>query len=101
MRWLFVSFLKASGYSFLRVFLIYDLTAITKDFGDLVSQFSLIELQPWALIWLVTKCIGCLGLQSNLMAVQSKPVPLPPWGNALAGATGAVLANAMVYPLDM
>lgn len=27
--------------------------------------------------------------------------PLPPWGNALAGATGAVLANAIVYPLDM
>ncbi|KAI9824476.1 MAG: ADP/ATP carrier protein [Phylliscum demangeonii] len=26
---------------------------------------------------------------------------LPPWGNALAGATGAVLANAIVYPLDM
>ena len=29
------------------------------------------------------------------------PLPLPPWGNALAGATGAVLANAIVYPLDM
>ena len=27
--------------------------------------------------------------------------PLPPWGSALAGATGAVLANATVYPLDM
>ncbi|KAL6715718.1 ADP/ATP carrier protein [Lecanora helva] len=27
--------------------------------------------------------------------------PLPPWGNALAGATGAVIANAMVYPLDI
>ncbi|KAL9131135.1 MAG: hypothetical protein Q9175_006843 [Cornicularia normoerica] len=27
--------------------------------------------------------------------------PLPPWGNALAGATGAVLANAIVYPLDI
>lgn len=27
--------------------------------------------------------------------------PLPPWGSAVAGATGAVLANAMVYPLDM
>jgi hypothetical protein len=35
------------------------------------------------------------------MAGQSKQVPLPPWGSALAGATGAVLANAMVYPLDM
>jgi len=27
--------------------------------------------------------------------------PLPPWGSAIAGATGAVLANAMVYPLDI
>lgn len=27
--------------------------------------------------------------------------PLPPWGLAVAGATGAVLANALVYPLDM
>lgn len=27
--------------------------------------------------------------------------PLPPWGSAVAGATGAVLANALVYPLDM
>ncbi|KAL8969186.1 MAG: hypothetical protein Q9183_002118 [Haloplaca sp. 2 TL-2023] len=27
--------------------------------------------------------------------------PLPPWGNALAGATGAALANAIVYPLDI
>lgn len=33
------------------------------------------------------------------MAVQSKE--LPPWGYAVAGATGAVLANAAVYPLDM
>lgn len=30
-----------------------------------------------------------------------KPAPLPPWGVAVAGATGAVIANAMVYPLDM
>ncbi|KAI0390371.1 mitochondrial carrier [Xylariaceae sp. FL0594] len=35
------------------------------------------------------------------MAVQSKPAPLPPWGAAVAGATGAVLANALVYPLDI
>jgi len=35
------------------------------------------------------------------MAVQSKVAPLPPWGYAVAGATGAVLANALVYPLDM
>lgn len=35
------------------------------------------------------------------MTGQSKEAPLPPWGYALAGATGAVLANAAVYPLDM
>ncbi|KAF3059218.1 Peroxisomal adenine nucleotide transporter 1 [Daldinia childiae] len=35
------------------------------------------------------------------MAVQSKPAPLPSWGFAVAGATGAVLANALVYPLDI
>lgn len=34
------------------------------------------------------------------MAAQSKPV-ISPWGKAAAGATGAVLANALVYPLDM
>ena len=26
---------------------------------------------------------------------------LAPWESAVAGATGAVLANAIVYPLDM
>ncbi|KAG2416932.1 hypothetical protein HFD88_008149 [Aspergillus terreus] len=35
------------------------------------------------------------------MAGQSKQVRLSPWGSAVAGATGAVLANAMVYPLDL
>ncbi|KAM0275842.1 hypothetical protein ACHAQH_007352 [Verticillium albo-atrum] len=35
------------------------------------------------------------------MAVQSKPVNLAPWGRAVAGASGAVLANALVYPLDI
>lgn len=35
------------------------------------------------------------------MTGQSKPVRLSPWGSAAAGATGAVLANAIVYPLDM
>ena len=35
------------------------------------------------------------------MPGKAGQVPLPPWGNALAGATGAVLANAIVYPLDM
>lgn len=35
------------------------------------------------------------------MPANAGQPPLPPWGNALAGATGAVLANAIVYPLDM
>ncbi|KAI9834541.1 MAG: hypothetical protein M1819_002917 [Sarea resinae] len=35
------------------------------------------------------------------MAAQSKQALLPPWGYAIAGATGAVLANAAVYPLDI
>jgi hypothetical protein len=35
------------------------------------------------------------------MTGQSKPAALSPWGSAVAGATGAVLANAIVYPLDM
>ncbi|KAL8765908.1 MAG: hypothetical protein Q9209_007151 [Squamulea sp. 1 TL-2023] len=35
------------------------------------------------------------------MAGPASPPPLPPWGNALAGATGAVLANAILYPLDI
>jgi len=35
------------------------------------------------------------------MAPSTKPTPLPPWGSAVAGATGAVLANAIVYPLDI
>ncbi|KAI4156198.1 MAG: hypothetical protein LQ341_000044 [Variospora aurantia] len=35
------------------------------------------------------------------MPAKSTQAPLPPWGNALAGATGAILANAMVYPLDI
>lgn len=35
------------------------------------------------------------------MPVQSKPADIGPWGKATAGATGAVLANALVYPLDM
>lgn len=35
------------------------------------------------------------------MPSRAGQAPLPPWGNALAGATGAVLANALVYPLDM
>ncbi|OAR00357.1 hypothetical protein LLEC1_00299 [Akanthomyces lecanii] len=34
------------------------------------------------------------------MTGQSKPA-IPPWGGAVAGATGAVLANALVYPLDI
>ncbi|KAK8197078.1 mitochondrial carrier domain-containing protein [Phyllosticta capitalensis] len=35
------------------------------------------------------------------MAGQSKEAALPPWGFAIAGATGAVIANALVYPLDI
>lgn len=35
------------------------------------------------------------------MAGQSKEALIPPWGLAVAGATGAVIANALVYPLDM
>lgn len=35
------------------------------------------------------------------MTAYSKPETLSPWGKAVAGATGAVLANALVYPLDM
>jgi hypothetical protein len=34
------------------------------------------------------------------MAGQSKP-EISPWGRAVAGASGAVLANALVYPLDI
>lgn len=33
--------------------------------------------------------------------MPGKDAPLPPWGSALAGATGAVIANAVVYPLDI
>ncbi|KAK0753491.1 mitochondrial carrier domain-containing protein [Schizothecium vesticola] len=35
------------------------------------------------------------------MGVQSKPVPIGPWGKATAGAAGAVFANSLVYPLDL
>lgn len=35
------------------------------------------------------------------MAGQSKETLIPPWGLAVAGATGAVIANALVYPLDI
>ncbi|KAF2011637.1 peroxisomal membrane protein-like protein Pmp47 [Aaosphaeria arxii CBS 175.79] len=35
------------------------------------------------------------------MAGQSKVDALPPWGSAIAGSAGAVLANALVYPLDI
>ncbi|KAM7205094.1 Mitochondrial carrier domain containing protein [Rhypophila sp. PSN 637] len=35
------------------------------------------------------------------MGVQSKPAPIGPWGKATAGAAGAVLANTLVYPLDL
>ena len=35
------------------------------------------------------------------MGAQSKEAALPPWGYAVAGAFGAVVANTLVYPLDM
>jgi len=35
------------------------------------------------------------------MGVQSKLVPIGPWGKATAGAAGAVFANTLVYPLDL
>ncbi|GAB7351340.1 hypothetical protein MBLNU459_g2029t1 [Dothideomycetes sp. NU459] len=35
------------------------------------------------------------------MGGQSKEAAIPPWGLAVAGATGAVIANALVYPLDI
>jgi len=35
------------------------------------------------------------------MAPISKEEVLPPWGLAAAGAAGAIVANALVYPLDM
>ncbi|KAK9451722.1 mitochondrial carrier domain-containing protein [Limtongia smithiae] len=35
------------------------------------------------------------------MPALSKEPPLPPWGYALSGATGAVLANIIVYPIDI
>ncbi|KAL9640137.1 MAG: hypothetical protein Q9164_000460 [Protoblastenia rupestris] len=35
------------------------------------------------------------------MSGKAAQAPLPPWGSAVAGATGAVLANAIVYPLDI
>ncbi|PSK53908.1 Mitochondrial substrate carrier family protein Q [Elsinoe australis] len=34
------------------------------------------------------------------MSVNSKEA-IPPWGLAIAGASGAILANALVYPLDI
>lgn len=34
------------------------------------------------------------------MGGQSK-TDISPWARAASGATGAVLANALVYPLDM
>lgn len=35
------------------------------------------------------------------MGALSKEAPIPPWGLAIAGASGALLANALVYPLDI
>ncbi|EFX00346.1 peroxisomal carrier [Grosmannia clavigera kw1407] len=35
------------------------------------------------------------------MPAHSKPAVIGPWGKATAGAAGAVVANALVYPLDI
>ncbi|RKF63323.1 Peroxisomal adenine nucleotide transporter 1 [Erysiphe neolycopersici] len=35
------------------------------------------------------------------MTSYSKQAPIPPWGLAIAGASGAVIANTIVYPLDI
>lgn len=35
------------------------------------------------------------------MVAPLKEEVLPPWGLAVAGSSGAILANALVYPLDM
>ena len=35
------------------------------------------------------------------MSSKGSAAQLAPWESAVAGATGAVLANAIVYPLDM
>lgn len=35
------------------------------------------------------------------MAPAASKQDLPPWGNALAGSAGALVANALVYPLDI
>lgn len=35
------------------------------------------------------------------MSSQANAAPIGPWARATAGATGAVLANALVYPLDI
>ena len=32
---------------------------------------------------------------------MAKAGELAPWESAIAGASGAVIANALVYPLDM
>jgi hypothetical protein len=41
-----------------------------------------------------------VSLYAIIMGGQSK-MELAPWGKAVAGASGAVIANALVYPLDI
>ncbi|RAL60803.1 hypothetical protein DID88_009908 [Monilinia fructigena] len=43
----------------------------------------------------------CPLYSTNPAWLDNQKRPLPPWGLAVAGATGAVIANAMVYPLDI
>jgi hypothetical protein len=35
------------------------------------------------------------------MAAKLDDMVLPPWGGAVAGAAGGVLANTLLYPLDL
>jgi hypothetical protein len=73
-------------YSVVRTLYII-IALLLHDLGDSIhGRFIMFEI------------IGSHG--SVLLFDLSKPA-LSPWGSAVAGATGAVLANAMVYPLDL
>ena len=81
------------------------MTAI-HDEVDFLASFSTTQLPPPSCVVILPLSEGSpvtelLTLSDSAMAVQSKVAPLPSWGYAVAGATGAVLANALVYPLDM
>jgi hypothetical protein len=106
---------EISGRDFLRIFLLSS-----------VSQYSSSNLISYAILNLEKLHPSFIALRPRLpfactcelfksnnnnnngdisptyisMAGQSKEA-IPPWGLAVAGATGAVIANALVYPLDM